>query len=191
MNIYQLKSEDIYNDTKIISNHYYPDISISKIYSEHELESIKPYRFPIIKIINEDSLDEYVNTLKEGYFPVLLNSSYSDNLYTRTNYFMVTSKYICPVHDTDTLYSKDVVLFKSNKKYNYSLIDPISINVIMCSNNQHIDLEIQYKKICSIFKTAILNRHDAIILNIFCNHDILKLAIDEYGHYFKKIVFII
>lgn len=181
-----------------------------------------------VNVVLMDTIDQYNNLVKNGYNPVLLNmadpslpggcvnmgaSAQEENIFRRTNYFMTLSMSFYPILNSDTIYSKDVVLFRSSEETGYTFIEPTLINIIACPSIRHPeldkerriknpeDLELQYAKISMIFKTAIYHGHDSIVLSAFgcgafrCPPKqvayLFKRAIEEYACYFKKIVFAI
>lgn len=221
---------NVYHDTQQRAMLEFPNIAISGKYTESDLLGIRPKRGPkpIVTVVNNDTLDEFVNLRKEGFKPVLLNmanesvpgggvlrgcAAQEENIFRRTNYFMTLTQNFYPITGAEVIYSKDVVLFKSNEKSGYKPINPIKVSIIACASirqpplNQNAefrnkdDADLQYRKICMIFKSAIANRNDAMVLSAFgCGAyrcpsqqvaELFKHAIAEYGAYFKKIVFAI
>lgn len=221
----------VYHHTQQVALNYYPNIATTVKYKENDLLAIKPKRgqLPQVFVLNNDTLDEYVNLLKEGFRPVLLNmacdtnpgggvihgcSAQEENIFRRTNYFMTLDKNFYPITEADTIYSKNVILFKSNEETGYKLIDkPIRITIIAAPSVKHPPLNqyggfrnkedenLEYRKIVMIFKAAIANGHDSLLLSAFgCGAyrcppaqvaEMFRRAIGEYGSYFKKIVFAI
>ncbi len=185
---------------------------------------------PIISILKNDTLDECRNLILKGLNPVLLNmadpsipggcvnmgaSAQEENIFRRTNYFM-TLKLVpefYPIIGSDVIYSNGVLAFRSNEESGYKYIQPFIIDIIACPSIRHPeldqnglirnkeDLDLQYSKICMIFKTAIKYGHDSLVLSALgCGAfkwpaeqvaNLFKRAIDEYGSYFKEIVFAI
>jgi uncharacterized protein (TIGR02452 family) len=219
---------NIYKETQQIANQYYKNIAQSIKHSNIQLINGNTLNKPIVTVVRNDTIDEYLNLLKDGYYPVLLNmanpsmpgggvtqgaSAQEENIFRRTNYFMTLIMSFYPILDSDTVYSKDVILFRSNEQTGYIPIDPILINIIACPSimdpkldqdglmKESKDTELQYSKICMILKTAIYHNHDSIVLSAFgcgafrCPSEqvanLFKKAIGEYGHYFKKIIFAI
>lgn len=220
----------VYRDTQNISIKHFPNIAISAKYTESDLAGIIPKRGPkpTIVVVNNDTIDELVSLLKEGFKPVLLNmasdvnpgggvtrgcAAQEENVFRRTNYFMTLTDSFYPITGADVVYSKDVILFKSNEESGYRMTKPIKVNIIACPSVKHPplnqnaefrnkeDLDLEYRKICAIFKSAIANHNDAMVLSAFgCGSykcpshqvaELFKRAIDDYGPYFKKIVFAI
>jgi uncharacterized protein (TIGR02452 family) len=221
---------NVYRHTQQYANMYYPDIATSTKYSDDDLP-ITPKKGPRpeVVVVNDDTLDQYVQLLKEGLKPVLLNmasdttpgggvtrgcAAQEENLFRRTNYFMTLDHSFYPIKGVDTIYSKNVVLFKANEETGYKLIEkPIRIAIIASPSVKHPalnqngefrnkeDHDLQYYKIRMIFKAAIANGHDSMLLSAYgCGayrcpaHQVASLfkrVIDEYGAYFKKIVFAI
>lgn len=184
----------VYKDTL----HFSPEnIAFSKKFTEHDFTHIIPITnsHPIIIIVNDDILDTLCNLLKEGYNAVILNTAYDihpgggvlygcaaqeENIFRRTNYFKTLSQKFYPLIDTDTIYSKNVILFKTNEETGYNKMDHyINISIIASASvkNPYLnelglfkfkeDFDMQYRKICTILKTAIYNGHNSIILNAF------------------------
>ncbi len=220
----------VYKHTQQVAHTHYLDIATTTKYTETSLTKIVPKRgpIPVINIVNEDTLDAYIALLKEGFKPVLLNMAndttpgggvergcgqQEENLFRRTNYFMTLHPGYYPLINADILYSKNVTFFKSNEETGYKLITPMRISIIACPSvkhpplNQHgefrnpEDISLEYRKIVMIFKSAIENKHDSLLLSAFgCGSyrcpsnqvaELFKKAINDYGAYFKKIVFAI
>jgi len=226
---YQLRIQ-VYRHTQYVASQTYPNIATTIKYTELDLKTIGPKRGPkpLVTVLNNDTLDEYVALLKEGFKPALLNmasdttpgggvqrgcGAQEENIFRRTNYFMTLNQSFYPLTDADTLYSKNVVFFKSNEETGYQLITPMKISIIACPSvkhpplNQHgefrnpEDLDLEYRKIVMIFKTAIANGHDSLLLSAFgCGSyrcpstqvaELFKRVVGEYGAYFKRIIFAI
>jgi uncharacterized protein (TIGR02452 family) len=220
----------VYRHTQQFANVYYPNIATSTKYSDDDLKiNIKKGTRPEVVVVNDDTLDQYVALIKEGFKPVLLNmasnttpgggvtrgcATQEENLFRRTNYFMTLDNTFYPIEGVDTIYSKNVVLFKANEETGYALIEkPIRIAVIASPSVKHPalnqngefrnkeDHDLEYYKIRMIFKAAIANGHDSMLLSAYgCGAyrappyqvaQLFKRVIDEYGAYFKKIVFAI
>lgn len=227
----------VYQHTQKVAMGYYPNIATTVKYTEKDFNSlyggkkidIKKGQRPTVTVVNNDTLDEYVTLLKEGLKPAILNmasdespgggvmrgcAAQEENIFRRTNYFMTLEQNYYPIINADTIYSKNVVLFKTNEEHGYQLIDkPIRISIIASPSvkhpplNQHgefrnkEDSDLEYRKIVMIFKTAIANGHDSMVLSAFgCGAyrcppqqvaEIFKRVTGEYGSYFKKIVFAI
>jgi uncharacterized protein (TIGR02452 family) len=221
----------VYQHTQQFALNNYPNVATTTKYTEKDkdMQNIRPkigFK-PIVKVFNNDTLDACAVLIKEGFKPALLNMASNttpgggvvwgaepqeENIFRRTNYFMTLHTGYYPLFNADTLYSKDVVYFKSNQENGYQLINPMKISIIACPSVKHPvlnehgefkeeDLKLEYSKIVMIFKTAIINDHDSLLLSAFgCGcykcpskqvAELFKKAINEYGAYFKKIVFAI
>ncbi len=238
MDIYYKRIE-IYKDTQKVAKEYFNKITKSIKYSKEQLDEIideidnnitnnnNITNITNVKIVELDSIDALVSLLKSNN-PVLLNmadpsipggcvnmgaSAQEENIFRRTNLFMTLTMIYYPILNFDTIYSKDITLFRSSEQTNYTFIEPQKICIITCPSIRHPDLtqdglfkyqndiDTQYEKICSIFKTAIIHKHDSIVLSAFgCGAfkcpskqvaELFKKAIYIYGHKFKTIIFAI
>jgi uncharacterized protein (TIGR02452 family) len=194
----------------------------------------------LVSIINNDNDDNNNNDDN----PVLLNmadpsipggcvnmgaSAQEENIFRRTNYFMTLKQQLYyplldvphlddpRLFDTDTIYSKDVTLFRSSEETGYQFVEPIKICIIASAAVRHPELrydtndnpdyrnesdrDLMFQKICMIFKTAVLHNHNVIVLSAFgCGAfknppkvvaELFGKAIEQYKKYFKKIIFAI
>jgi uncharacterized protein (TIGR02452 family) len=181
-----------------------------------------------ITVLNEDTIDVYLKYI--NYSPVLLNladpsipggcvntgaSAQEENIFRRTNYYKTLEMKFYPLLNNELVYSPSVKLFKTSEETGYKLIKkPVNISIIACPSVRHPELIsdfsdfkhrsdklLQYRKICMIFKTAIIHNHNVIILSALgcgafkCPSEIVaklfKKAINKYKKYFKSIVFAI
>jgi uncharacterized protein (TIGR02452 family) len=185
----------------------------------------------IVQVLQMDTLDalKLLSHKESGCInPVVLNmanpshpgggveggaSAQEENIFRRTNYFLTLKMSFYPILNSDTIYSSGVTRFRSSEETGYIFEEPQKICIIACPSVRHPeltqqglfknnhDLVMQYEKICNIFKTAIANGHDSIVLSAFgcgafrCPPEevagLFKKALDIYGHYFKRVIFAI
>jgi len=176
----------VYFDTQKIANQYYPNIATTVKYTENDFNPFhgikiipKKGQNPIVIVVNNDTLDEYVNLLKQHFKPAILNmasdetpgggvmrgcAAQEENLFRRTNYFLTLVPSYYPITGADAIYSKNVILFKTSEETGYKLIEhPIRISIIASPSVKHPhlnqngefrnkeDLDIEYRKIVMIF----------------------------------------
>jgi uncharacterized protein (TIGR02452 family) len=171
-------------------------------------------------IQNIDSLDMAKNFHNEGLNPLVLNmaSAYrpgggvqsgktaqEEVIFRRTNAFMTHPRSWYPLKNYQVIYSVHVIknlnyqLLDENDQYTVSMIAVAAIRKpkLVLNSYQKKDAELIYDKIRSIFKIAIKEGHDSLILGALgCGayHNppdevakIFRRLSAEYGKYFKKI----
>ncbi len=217
---------NIYNETMAISKLRFSAFTESIKSRDITLLNHQIYDNTLILVEKMDTIDATLLLLSKGLNPVLLNmanpvrpgggvangaTAQEENIFRRSNYFLTLQMKFYPILDTDTIYSKDVIVFRDT---NYDFIDPNLISIIASPSVRHPELNkdfsdfkniedynLQYKKIEMIFKTAIIHGHDSIVLSAYgCGafkcppkkvaeifNDIIKL----YKKYFKCIMFAI
>ena len=181
----------------------------------------KPANYDNIKVLNMDTLDAYQLLLNNGYKnPVLLNLangikpcwgqilgySQEEVLFRRTNLHKALNSKYYPLRDT-LIYTPKVEVYLNS---DFKLLDKIfNVNIITCDavdcpmlKNGKFSKTIYnmtYEKIENILLTAIVNKHDSIILGAFgCGvfnnppeqiANIFLEVINKYGGHFKIIYF--
>jgi uncharacterized protein (TIGR02452 family) len=185
------KRVQVYQETKSVARDWYPNMAITRKYSEN-IQGIPMKSDSVIEVIASDTLDEYVNLLNMGYNPVLLNmanemypgggvdsgcSAQEENIFRRTNYHMTLLDEYYPIKGSDNIYSRGVTLFRSNEDTGYQFVRPWLINIIASASVKNPELvngkfnrndsELEYAKICMILGTAARNGHDSIVLSAF------------------------
>jgi uncharacterized protein (TIGR02452 family) len=233
VNIHEKLSDDFNNESYIYENKKINIDKLSILncinktikYSYFDLK-IPPINYDgKIKIINDDCLDLALS-LKDCN-PVLLNMANTNNpgggykhgagaqeeqLFRRSCLHLCLKREYYPLQLLEGLYSPDVVVISNNESTKYSrYLEPKTISIITMAayNNKRPDISqdyidnLMYEKIDMIFKIAIKNSHDVIILSAFgCgafNNDpqiianIFKFVIEKnnYCKYFKYILFAI
>lgn len=220
---------EIYQHTKQYAQEHFPVITESR---KHKISEFAGPYDPLaptndvadVYVVNEDMIDTYVKLKEQGYNPVLLNLasdttpgggvergcySQEECIFRRSNYFMTLTRDFYPIKKLESIYSKDVTLFKDAK---HNLMEtPIKMDIIACPSVKcpdlvdglfkHEDEYVQEQKIRLIFLTAIRHRHDSIVLGAFgCGAyncppkqvaEMFKRAVEKYKNHFKVIVFAI
>lgn len=217
----------LYKDQKIdISNDLVKYcIENTKKYKFFKIDFIPNTYNGKIKIINKDCLDLALEL--NDYNPVLLNMANAfqpgggykngaraqeEQLFRRSCLHLCLKEEYYPLDKLEGIYSPNVVIISRNESKEYKRYsEPKTISIISMAayNNNKPDVDqnyinkLMYNKIDMIFKIALINKHDIIILSAFgCgafNNDpliisnIFKQVIDnnQYNKYFKYILFAI
>jgi len=175
-------------------------------------------------VIELDSLDLAIEYKSKGFNPVLLNmanainpgdglkngiGAQEESLFRRSCLHLLLDKKYYPLENYSALYSPDVIIISENEVNLYTYYENfklISIITLAAHNNSNkISLDdlyfITYNKINTLFKIAIMNNHDVIILSALgCGAlkndpvfvaNIFKSVIDDnnYKRYFRYIIF--
>lgn len=180
----------------------------------------------IVSVLNIDTILAAIDLCKEGFKPAVLNmaseykpgggvasgkTAQEECIFRRTNAFMTIPTSWYPLDAVrDLIYSKKVVIVKNDddfeilpmsSQFEISLITLPGIRKprLHFGNYSSEDRQLMTDKIESIFKIAILNNVDSLVLGalgcgVFNNPpqevaNIFKGMINNYGKYFKKIVF--
>jgi uncharacterized protein (TIGR02452 family) len=185
-----------------------------------------------IRVRKLECMDLALYYKNEGFNPVLLNmasaskpgggyksgaGAQEESLFRRTCLHLCLQDKFYPLEPTSGLYTPNVCVIANNENQKYAYYDnPRTMNIIsMAAYNNNFtnkvkfelsDQQIQlltYEKIDTIFKMAIVNSHDVIILSAFgCGAfknnpetvaTIFKYVIktNNYDKYFKHIIFAI
>lgn len=205
-----------YDDTILIDMFDLP-------FTKNENEMTNKYT---ISVVNMDTILAAIELCKEGLKPAVLNmaseykpgggvasgkTAQEECIFRRTNAFMTIPVDWYPLDAVkDLIYSKKVVIVKNDddfdilpmsSQFEISLITLPGIRKpkLHFGNYSSEDRQIMSDKIESIFKVAILNNVDSLVLGalgcgVFNNPpqevaNIFKGMINNYGKYFKKIVF--
>lgn len=164
---------------------------------------------------------DYVNA---GFNPLVLNMASAfkpgggvangkiaqeEELFRRSNAHQTHPIKWYPLKEMEVIYSPQVIICKNSRDKKYKYIKPISVSMIACAaikdpkldNMQYSpeDYLLMYNKIESIFKIAILHKHDSLVLGaigcgVYYNPPvevakIFHIVTNKYGTYFKKIGF--
>lgn len=179
---------------------------------------------PIIEICNEDTLNMAIRYKENNLNPLVLNMAsdicpgggvrkgsmaQEECIFRRTNAFQTHYYEFYPLSSSQIIYSPSITIVKDSnynllKKYiNISMISVPAIRNPQLINKKYkeFDYILMFNKIESIFKVAIINNHDSLVLGAlgcgaFNNppHEvarIFKILIDKYKSFFKYIGFAI
>jgi uncharacterized protein (TIGR02452 family) len=180
-----------------------------------------------IIVVNKECLDLALEFKEKNFNPFLLNmaseispgggykvgsAAQEESLFRRTCLYLALDRSYYPLDNYSGLYTPDVVVISENEVNNYkyyltpktmSIITLAAINLKKYKLSHNKIINITTKKIETIFKIAILNNHDSIILSAFgCGAyendptliaNIFKDVIynNNYKSYFKHICFAI
>jgi len=161
---------------------------------------------------------------KAGYNPLLLNMSdievpggavdagsgaQEENLFRRSNYFLHLTERFYPLKGKQAVYSKDVLVFKTDDHSGYQLMKqprPISMIAIPAIRFPNLpmsfeNINLMKDKIRMIFNVAHYQNHDSLVLSAFgCGAygnpprviaTLFKEVIEEYNQSFNIIAFAI
>ncbi len=216
--------QDYFSELKVKESTLY---SIHDLYSIEELGNLQTYEETIIEVENEDTLDMALRFLEDDTLNILVLNMASEfkpgggvetgaqaqeeEIFRRTNAFMTHPPHMYPLDDDEVIYSPEVYIVK-DKNYEtlkhkeqrkVSMIAVPAIRKPKLKRNEYIenDYNLMVNKIESIFKIALMNDHDSLILGAlgcgaFCNpptivSQIFNDMIKKYKKYFKKIGFAI
>ena len=191
---------------------------------EFDMSNLPTYDKTIIEIKNEDTLDMSLNLVENKLNPLVLNMAsdwlpggkvkkgsmaQEECIFRRSNAFMTHYEEWYPLPKTVVIYSPKVTIIKDSNykmlKY-YSEVGMIAVAAIRNPYLQNgvynaYDYNQMYSKIESIFKIALMNSHDSLVLGALgCGafHNppqevakIFKIMLDKYKKYFKYIGFAI
>ena len=220
------KLAKVYQDTleHIEKNNLYPTLD-SILYDVNDLpefDKLEPNDNIILEVKNTDTLDMACLYIDLGLNPMVLNmasdykagggvrsgrTAQEECLFRRTNASATHPNEFYPLKFNEVVYSPEVLILK-NKNHQY-LKHPKPISLIsvpalrkpqlIYKKYGKMDYDIMTAKIESIFKIAILNKHDSLVLGalgcgVFKNpiHEvasIFRTMINYYGGYFKYIGF--
>lgn len=193
----------------------------------NELDKYPNYQIDV-EVVNEDSFNLAIQYRNNGLNPMVLNmasdykagggvasgkTAQEEELFRRSNAHLTHPKNWYPLKSNEVIYSPQVTIIKESRDKKYKLMDKIvNVSMIACpalrnpkligiNKNTYTDNDynIMYKKIESLFKIALLNKNDSLVLgalgcgayhnppNVVSN--IFSEMIDKYGKYFKKIGF--
>jgi uncharacterized protein (TIGR02452 family) len=181
---------------------------------------------PTVEVCNMDTLDMALDFCKFKMKPLVLNmasdicpgggvangkSAQEECIFRRTNAIFTHPKEFYRLSRMQCVYSPEVTIIKDSKyemlpQSNHCSVGMLALPALrkpkLLSNNttyQLPDKEMMNEKIEAIFKVAILNGHDSLVLGalgcgVFCNPPLevahlFKDAIKKYGGYFKRIGF--
>lgn len=177
----------------------------------------------VIDVVNEDTLTLTHNLIKQGYNPLVLNMAswanpgggviggaraQEEELFRRSNYHTTLVKNYYPLNQTTIVLSPQVAIFKDEE---YKLLKhPFYVDMLAVAAiekpttdsdgrfKKH-EYNLMYDKIKSIFKIAIINGNDSLVLSALgCGAyenppldvaEIFKKCIDRYKHNFRGIFF--
>lgn len=192
--------------------------------SETILENLTVYEREV-SVEDIDTLDASINLVSCGLNPLVLNmaskykagggvrngaTAQEEVIFRRTNACVVYPRSnTYPLDDYEIIYSPEIqILFDRSYKILNNFVSISMIGVHALKNPKLIrgelhddDYELMYEKIESIFKLALINGHDSLVLGALgCGayknppEDISEIYFDLleiYGKYFKKIIFAI
>jgi len=221
---------DVYEDTIEYFLAKQHEVKESTLYDINKLNVVLAENAPIYdtvyRVENIDTLDMALQFRKCGLNPLVLNmaSDYKPGggvrsgkkaqeecLFRRTNAFETHSEEWYPLEANDVIYSPEVYIIKDS---DYEMLDEndqdvISMIAVPAIRKPHLDKgeyfeadrKLMTAKIESIFKIALIEGHDSLILGalgcgVFHNPpnevaQIYKLFTNLYGKYFKQIGFAI
>lgn len=176
---------------------------------------------------DKDTLDMAIEFHDEGLNPLVLSmasdykpgggvrsgkTAQEECIFRRTNAFMTHNEEWYPLHENQIIYSPEVVIIKDKNyemmdKDDHKIISLIAVAAIRQPNLKYGELyhdedrKLMMDKIESIFKVALKEGHDSLVLGAlgcgafgnppFEVASIYKTLIKYYGKYFKKIGFAI
>lgn len=196
-----------------------------------DLPECKSETDAVISIVNEDSADAGYYLQKQGLNPLVLNmaseispgggwrkgsTAQEESLFYRSLYYLaLENRGYYPLDIYAGIYTPDVFFFRSRQLDGYKLLSYEDCSFISCvampalrkptlnTDGTYLDAEreVMIEKIRGIFKIAILNKHDSLVLGAFgCgafgNNPVevakmFKEVLPDYSKYFKKIQFAI
>ena len=219
---------DVWYDTKKyfeINRIWIPPSIKYNINDLNEINIANNYQNTIVEIVNTDSFNLGINYVDEGLRPLILNMAsdfrpgggvdkgkiaQEEELFRRSNAHLTHPKSWYPLDTNEIIYSPEITIIKdtTNRKYEY-LKNKEIVSMIACAaiRNPRLvegkynknDYDLIYSKIEAIFKIAIEQNHDSIVLGAFgCGafHNppeevasIFNIIINKYRTNFKKIGF--
>ena len=223
------KMIDIFHDTlNHFSSMKTSDISDSTLYDiynlNNEINDNMPTFETVYEVKNQDTLDMALDFCKDGLRPLVLNmasdykagggvrsgkTAQEECIFRRTNAIMTHPAKWYPLESTDVIYSPEVWIVKNSKyellgENSQSVVGMIAVPALrkpklVDGEYQNDDRYLMTSKIESIFKIAIEQGHDSLVLGalgcgVFHNPPtevvaIFKTMTNYYGKYFKKIGF--
>lgn len=222
---------DVYFDTREYFNSKKQTVKKGILYDINKLGEIPalPEYNTVYTVKNQDTLDMALDFIKEGYKkPLVLNmasdykagggvasgkTAQEECLFRRTNAFQTYSDDWYPLEENAVIYSPEVQIIKdsNHQMLEQSVIDQGFISMIGVAalrkpklnygTYYDEDRELMSRKIESIFKIALEQGNDTLVLGalgcgVFRNPpeevaNIYKIYTNLYGKYFKKIGFAI
>lgn len=217
---YALKNQRISDSIRCTTKHRFSQLSVDN-------KAVTPSLNATVDVVREDTADCGAQLLKQGYNPVILNlasnarpgggwengaMAQEEALFFRSTYHLALTRQYYPIQDNECVYTPDVYFFRDNQFKNFAklpddqhfylsaialpaLRHPKLVNQKYTAEDEKITAE----KIDAIFKTALLHKHDAIVLGalgagVYANPPrevarIFNEHVKKYKMHFKYISF--
>ena len=179
-------------------------------------------------VVDMDTLDAGIELKRKGYRPVVLNmcdwifaggcidagsTTQEEDLFRRSNYFTTLTNKLYPLKDTDTIYSREVLIFRENAQKRYKLMNkgvfmdlvagpaPLKPHQDNGRFTKQEDIDLFKNKMRMLLKVAYANGNDSVVLSawgcgaFYCppehTAELFKEVLEEFNGSFKVFVFAI